>query len=191
MSCVHRAPAALKLGVAVTLIVGLAALPAQHAGWGLLALLPLLVVARLARLEPEFLLRRFAFGLPFLLAVASLSLFQAHGLRVGLGLLAKSATSLFTLQLLASTMPVPELLRVLRRLHCPELLCEAIALLSRYSSLLLEEARRMRRARAGRTFQTSRLLVWAALGNSLGLLFVRTVSRAERVQIAMRSRGGP
>jgi energy-coupling factor transporter transmembrane protein EcfT len=32
--------------------------------------------------------------------------------------------------------------------------------------------------------------VWLLLGNSLGLLFVRTLSRAERVQAAMRSRGG-
>jgi energy-coupling factor transporter transmembrane protein EcfT len=48
----------------------------------------------------------------------------------------------------------------------------------------------MRRARAGRTLRSSRLSLWRALGNSIGLLFVRTVSRAERVHAAMRSRGG-
>jgi len=190
MSSVHRAPAALKLGVALALIFGLAALPAQHALWGLWALAPLLSVAVLARLPLEPLLRRWALGLPFLLGVASLSLLQPHGLRLGLGLLAKSAICLFTLQLLASTTTLPELLGTLRRMHFPEPLCEAIALLSRYSTLLAEEARRMRRARAGRTLRASRVLTWLALGNSLGLLFVRTVSRAERVQIAMRSRGG-
>jgi cobalt/nickel transport system permease protein len=190
MSCVHRAPAALKLGVALALIFGLAALPAQHTLWGLVALAPLFVVVRLARLQPKLLLRRLALGVPFLLGVASLSLFQAHGLRVSLGLLAKSAICLFTLQLLASTTTVPELLGTLRRMHLPEPVCEAIALLARYSSLLVDEARRMRRARAGRTLQASRWLEWLALGNSLGLLFVRTVSRAERVQVAMRSRGG-
>jgi cobalt/nickel transport system permease protein len=190
MSSVHRAPAALKLGVALTFILGLAALPAQHSLWGLCALAPLLLLALLARLELKGLLRRWLLGIPFLVGVASLSLFQPHGLWVGLGLLAKSAICLLTLQLLASTTTLSELLRTFRRMHLPESLCEAIALLARYSSLLVDEARRMRRARAGRTLQTSRWLVWLALGNSIGLLFVRTVSRAERVQIAMRSRGG-
>ena len=190
MSPIHRASAALKLGVSLALILGLAALPAQHTLWGLWALPPLLLVAVLARLGFEATLLRFVRGVPFLLGVASLSLFQPHGLRIGLGLLAKSGICLFTLQLLASTTPLSELLQTLRRLHVPEPLCETLALLSRYSSLLVDEARRMRRARAGRTLHASRVRLWLGLGNSLGLLFVRTVSRAERVQVAMRSRGG-
>jgi len=190
MSPVHRAPAALKLGASLALVLGLAALPARHACWALSALLPLLALAVWARLELKALLRRLALGAPFLLGVASLALFQAHGLKAGLGLFVKSTICLFTLQLLGSTTPIAELVRCLRRLHVPELLCEVIALLSRYSSLLVDEARRMRRARAGRTLRASRVRLWLGLGNSLGLLFIRTVSRAERVQIAMRSRGG-
>jgi len=190
MSPIHRAPAGLKLAASAVLILGLAALPAGRAGWGLCVLPVLLLITVLARLELKAQLSRWAFGLPFLLGVASLAAFQPHGLRIGLGLLLKSAISLFTLQLLASTTPIHELLWVLRRLRVPEPLCDALALLARYSSLLSEEARRMRRARAGRTLRASRFLLWRALGTSLGLLFVRTVSRAERVQIAMRSRGG-
>jgi len=190
MSCVHRAPAGLKLGVSLALILGLAALPAQDSWWALVVLPALFAVAMLARLELKALLVRLALGAPFLLGVASLSLFQAHGLRESLGSFTKSAICLLTLQLLGSTTPMPELLHTLRRLHVPELLCEVIALLSRYFSLLTDEARRMRRARAGRTLRASRVRLWLALGNSLGLLFIRTVSRAERVQTAMRSRGG-
>ncbi|HYQ31332.1 MAG TPA: CbiQ family ECF transporter T component [Polyangiaceae bacterium] len=190
MSPVHRAPAALKLGLALALIMGLAALPAEHALWALAALLPLLLIARLARLQLRSLLVRWAAGAPFLLGVASLALFQPHGLQTSLGLLVRAAICLLALQLLASVTPISELLRTLRRLHVPVLLCDAIGLLSRYSGLLSDEARRMRRARAGRTLRTSRWQVWLLLGNSLGLLFVRTLSRAERVQAAMRSRGG-
>jgi cobalt/nickel transport system permease protein len=190
MSPIHRAPAALKLGTSLALILGLAALPAEHTLWGLCALPPLLLVSVLARLELKSLLLRLTLAAPFLLGVASLSMFRPHGLEACLGLLAKSAICLFTLQLLASTTPLTELVQTLRRLHVPELLCEVIALLSRYASLLVDEARRMRRARAGRTLSPSRWLLWSALGNSIGLLFIRTVSRAERVQIAMRSRGG-
>jgi cobalt/nickel transport system permease protein len=190
MSPIHRAPAALKLGICLALILGLAALPAEHTLWGLCALPALLLVCALARLQFKSLLLRLALAAPFLLGVASLSLLQPHGLEASLGLLIKSAICLFTLQLLASTTPLSEHVQTLRRLYVPELLCEVIALLSRYSSLLVDEARRMRRARTGRTLSTSRWLLWSALGNSIGLLFVRTVSRAERVQVAMRSRGG-
>lgn len=191
MSFVHRAPAALKLGASLALILGLAALPVEHSLWALGGLPPLLLLAVLARLNLKELLLRLSLAAPFLLGVASLALFQPHGLRAALGLLAKSAVCLCTLQLLARTTPLAELLRTLRRMHVPELLCEALALLARYSSLLIDEARRMRRARAGRTLRASRWHFWRAQGNSLGLLFVRSVSRAERIQIAMRARGGP
>ena len=190
MSSIHRAPAGLKLGVSLALILGLAALPAERAGWALCALPLLLLIARWARLPLASVLLGLAAGAPFLLGVASLAWFQPHGLSRSLGLLAKSGVCLFALQILARTTPIAELVRSLRRVHCPELLCETIALLSRYSTLLVDEARRMRRARAGRTLRASRWRVWLALGNSIGLLFVRTVARAERVQIAMRSRGG-
>jgi cobalt/nickel transport system permease protein len=190
MSGIHRAPAGLKLGICLALIGGMAALPARHALWALALLPALLVVAMLARISLVPLLRRWALGFPFLLGAASLALFQPHGLGAALGSLAKAAVCLFSLQLLASTTPLVELLGSLRRMHVPELLCETLALLARYSSLLGEEARRMGRARAGRTLCASRWLLWQALGRSLGLLFIRTVSRAERVQIAMRSRGG-
>jgi len=192
MSCVHRAPAGLKLGVCLALILGLATLPAQHPWWALAALPGLLLVALLSRLELAPLLRRFSLGLPFLLGAASLSLFQPHGLalELALGAFVKAAICLFSLLLLSSTTPLSELVSSLRRVHVPELLCETLLLLARYSALLSDEARRMRRARAGRTLRASRWQLWRALGNSLGLLFIRTVSRAERVQLAMRSRGG-
>jgi len=190
MSAVHRASAGLKLGVALALILGLAALPAERAWWGLCALPPLFALALLARIPIATLLSRWALATPFLLAAASLGYFQPHGLRVGLALLAKSAVCLLTLQLLIATTPITELTRSLRRLQLPLVLCETIALLARYSELLGDEARRMRRARAGRTLRASRFQEWLMEGNDLGLLFVRTVSRAERVQSAMRSRGG-
>lgn len=190
MSAVHRASAGLKLGVASALILGLAALPAERAWWGLCALPLLLALARLARLSLSTLFSRWALGAPFLLSAASLAYFQPRGLQLALGLLAKSALCLLALQLLVSTTPISELVRTLRRLRVPAVLCDTIALLARYSELLGDEARRMRRARAGRTLRSSRWLEWLALGNSLGLLFVRTVARAERVQSAMRSRGG-
>ena len=190
MSCIHRASAGLKLGMCLVLMGGLAALPSRHSPWALATLPVLLVVVLLSGLEFGPLLRRLALGLPFLCGAASLALFQPQGLPIALGSLLKAAIGLFALQLLASTTPLSELVRSLRSMRVPELLCDTLALLARYSSLLGEEARRMRRARAGRTLHASRFQLWRALANSIGLLFVRTVARAERVQVAMRSRGG-
>jgi len=190
MSRVQRAPAGLKLGLASALILGLAALPAQHAWWGLCALPPLLGVAVFARLSLKRLMSRWVLALPIVLSAATLAAFQPRGFNLGLALLLKSAVCLLALQLLTCTTPERELVRTLRRLHVPGALCDTIALLSRYSELLSDEARRMRRARAGRTLRSSRWQEWRALGHSLGLLFVRSVSRAERVQSAMRARGG-
>jgi cobalt/nickel transport system permease protein len=182
--------AALKLGLSLVLILGVGALPVQHVGWGLLALPVLLVIAVSAKVDVGPLLRRTARALPFLLGLAGLALFQAHGGSRFLALLTKSVVSVCTLQVLIATTPIPELIRALRRAHVPDVLCSTIALLARYLLLIADESKRMRRARAGRTLHASRWALWLALANSIGLLFVRSVQRAERVQAAMRARGG-
>jgi cobalt/nickel transport system permease protein len=181
---------ALKLGLSLAMILGVGALPAQRAGWGLLAIPVLSVIAALAKVELRSLLRRTLKAAPFLLGLASLSLFQNHGGARFFGLFSKSLVSVCTLQLLIATTPMPELIRALRRAHVPEVLCSTVALLSRYLFLIADESKRMRRARAGRTLRASRWALWRALANSVGLLFVRSVQRAERVQAAMRARGG-
>ena len=188
---VAGARATYKIVATLALILGVGALPAQHALWGLGALPALLAVALVARLPVRALLRRLLLALPFLLGVAFLTLFQRHGAAAFLALLVKATVSLLAVQVLALTTPLSDLLRALRRARVPEVLCTTIALLHRYLHLLVDESARMRRARAGRTLRAGRTGVWRAEGNSLGLLFVRTVGRAERVQAAMRSRGAP
>jgi len=182
--------ASLKLGASLALILGVGTLPVRHALWGLLALPLLLLGALLARVELRALVARLAVALPFVLGVASLALFGHAGFERFLALLVKSGVSILTLQLLTQTTPISELLLALRRAHLPEVLCSTISLLHRYLFVMADESKRMRRARAGRTLQSSRFALWRALGSSIGLLFVRTVSRAERVHAAMRARGG-
>ncbi len=189
-SVVHRAPVAVKLGVSLALILGVGALPAQHAWWGLGALPVLFVIARLAKLRVRALLVRRVWAVPLLLGLSGLAMLEQRGTAPVFALIVKSTLSILTLQVLTHTTPVSELLRTLRRLHVPEVLCTTISLLHRYLFVLADESRRMRRARAGRTLRVSRWALWAALGNSIGLLFVRSVSRAERVHAAMRARGG-
>lgn len=153
--------------------------------------IPVLVgVAAWARVELRVLWRRVLGVAPLLVGIAGLALFQGRGWPVFVGILAKTGVSVLTLQLLTQTTRISELLSTLRRAHVPDVLCITIGLSHRYLFLLAEESKRMQRARAGRTLRGGRWALWGALGNSLGLLFVRTLSRAERVQAAMRSRGG-
>lgn len=186
-----RSPAARKLALTLGVILLVNALPARHAPWGLVLLPALIGAARVAGLRLRAWLKRSLIALPFVLSVSLLGLFQPHGGVLFLAVLVKSTVSLLAVQLLLQTTPASALLRTLRRVHVPEILCSTILLLQRYWFLLADEAARMRRARAGRTLRAGRLELWRAQGNALGLLFVRTVSRAERVQAAMRARGAP
>lgn len=179
---------ALKLGLSLAVILGVAALPAQQAQWVLLVVPLLLVLAALSHVVRPV-LRGTLKALPFLVGLSSLSLFHGRGALL-LGVFSKALVSVLTLQILIATTPTAELIRALRRARVPEVLCSTVALLARYSFLIGDESTRMRRARAGRTMRASRWAVWRALGSSVGLLFVRSVQRAERVQAAMRARGG-
>ena len=82
-----------------------------------------------------------------------------------------------------------DLLDVLKRWHVPALLVTTLALMYRYLFLLIDEAERMNRARASRTFIAGRRRSWRALGSLIGQLGVRSTERAERIYAAMRARG--
>ncbi len=64
-----------------------------------------------------------------------------------------------------------------------------LALMYRYLFVLMDEAERMQRARASRTFTKPGLRSWKTLGTVVGQLFVRSSERAERIYSAMCARG--
>ncbi|MEI2701488.1 MAG: CbiQ family ECF transporter T component [Baekduia sp.] len=55
--------------------------------------------------------------------------------------------------------------------------------------MLIDEAERMRRARAARTMTRRRWHVWRMSSGVIGRLFVRASERAERLYGAMLARG--
>jgi cobalt/nickel transport system permease protein len=188
-SAVHRAPAAAKLAGALAVILG--TLLAPPGTWWPFAVLgaALALVALLSRLPALLLLQRLLLLEPLVLGVALLAWLQPHGGVVFLTLVARSTLCLLAVLLLSLTTPFHDLLRVLRRLHVPALLVTTLALMHRYLAVLLDESQRMRRARASRTFVTSRRRTWHALASVAGQLFVRSSERAERIYAAMCARG--
>ena len=185
-SPVHRLPAGVKLSAALLLVLSLVLAPLPAGAW--LALL-LVTVAFLSRLPWGFLLRRVLLLEPFVLGIALLALFQPNGLKVFAAIAVRSTLCLFTMVLLSNTTPFSELLNVLKRVRVPALLVTTLALMYRYLFVLVDEAERMQRARACRTFDRRRWHGWKTLGTVAGQLFVRSTERAERIYAAMLARG--
>jgi cobalt/nickel transport system permease protein len=188
-SPVHRRPAGVKLGVALATVLFTVSLPVGAfvplgAVAGLLA-----VVTAVSRVPPGFLLRRLVLLEPLVLGASGLSLLQPGGGRVFATLAAKTTLCLLTMLLLANTTPFAEILRVMRRVRVPALLVDTVALLYRYLFVLTDEAQRMRRARASRSYRPGRWWTWRGRAALLGQLFVRSSERAERIYAAMVARG--
>ena len=188
-SPVHRLPAGLKLVVALAVVVVSVTSPIGAWLWFAAAGLALVVIAVLAHLPLGFVARRLLLLEPFVLGVSLLALLQPDGGRIFVSLVVKSTVCLLTMIVLSSTTPFADLLQVLRRLRTPAIFVTTLALLYRYLFVLVDESQRLARARASRTLVPSRRRAWRLLGTGLGMLFVRSSERAERIYAAMLARG--
>jgi cobalt/nickel transport system permease protein len=188
-SPIHRLPPAVKVAGAIMLVAGIAILPLSQARWlavpaGLLvALLPL------SRLPLRFVLRRLLLLEPLVIGVSCMALFQDDGGRRFAFLVTKTTLCLLTMIILAGTTPFSAMLRVLRNAHVPSLLITTLALMYRYLFVLTDEATRMRRARAARTFAPTHSRRWRLSASVIAQLFLRAAGRAQRIYLAMCARG--
>lgn len=82
------------------------------------------------------------------------------------------------------------LIGALGRAGAPQTLAAAAALALRYQSVLEDESRRMRRAKAARSAQGGWLADWRLLPRLIGVLWIRSYERSERIHHAMLARGG-
>jgi cobalt/nickel transport system permease protein len=188
-SPIHRLPAGLKIVAALAALVAIVTVPVAHLAFFAALAFALLLAAAASLVPGAFLLKRMIFLEPMVLGVAVLSLLSPGGLHTFAAIVLRGTLCITTTVLLANTTPLSEILRVLRRFHVPPLLVTTLALMHRYLFVLLEESRRMRRARACRTFTPDRRRAWATLASVVGQLFLRSVDRAERVYAAMCARG--
>jgi cobalt/nickel transport system permease protein len=188
-SALHRAPASGKLAGALALVLTVVLLPRTQ--WAGLLVVAVILAGLLAvsRIHILFLLKRLLLLEPLVLGVAGLMLFQPGGGRIFAVVMLKANLCLLTTILLANTTPFTELVRVLQRLRVPWIFVTTLTLMHRYLFVLADEAERMRRARASRTFTRGRRFQWQALASVVGQLFVRASERAERIYNAMCARG--
>lgn len=115
-----------------------------------------------------------------------------EGLRSAAAVEMKSLGALAAVNLLIATTPLPDVWDALVSIGLPAVFVNIADLTSRYFNTIGDEATRMLRALESRAFRPCRLLRWADLkiyGSGLGLLFTKSLDRAERVYNAMLSRG--
>ncbi len=188
-SVIHRLPAAAKLGVGLVIIVGTVVAPIQWHAWFIGVSGVLTLVLFLSRLPLFFLIKRLLVLSPFVLGVALVNALEPVGRTDWSVVAIKSMLCLLTVILVSNTTPFSRILLVLKSIHVPALLITTMALMYRYLFVLADEAERMRRARASRTFTRARRFHWHTLATIVGQLFVRASERAERIYDAMCARG--
>lgn len=188
-SPIHRVHASVKLIAALALVVAVVLLPPSRPGFLAAVAAFLVAVAALTRIPWSALAWRVAVLEPFVLGVAILALFQPGGWRLFLVLIAKSTLCLLTMVLLSNTTPFSDLLHLAKAWRMPALLVTTLSLMYRYLFVLVDEAQRMGRARASRTFVLQRRWAWHAMATVVSQLFIRSSERAERIYAAMCARG--
>lgn len=112
-----------------------------------------------------------------------------NGLTILGSVTSKAMLSLLILNTLTLSTSIPLLLHGLMVLRTPPLLVAILASMYRYTSVLIAEFHAMRCAALSRNFSGNNLRRRQVIGNMIGMLFVRTCDRGERIHQAMLARG--
>jgi cobalt/nickel transport system permease protein len=203
----------VKLITAVAFIVAVAITPdgAWPAYVLLVALATSVIVA--SRLSVGFVWRRSVVALPFAFAAISVAfatpgraLFEVAiwrwqvaltdaGLVRFASIVLKAWLSVQVAIVLTATTAFPALLQAMRGLGIPQVLVGTFGFTYRYLFIIADEALRLMRARSARSGaiagRSGGSILWRArvTGNMAGSLFLRSLSRSERVYHAMVARG--
>jgi cobalt/nickel transport system permease protein len=116
--------------------------------------------------------------------------FNLRGLQLAATIGAKAVAITLLMEPLLATAPLPVTLHGLSRLGAPDVIGQMVLLSYRYLHVFSHEARRMSAGMQVRGFRKrTDLQTLHAVANFLGMLFVRSFERTERVFDAMRARG--
>ena len=201
-SRVHHLPSEVKLVAVFAFAVAAATTPRDDVVAFAGLALALAFATRAARVRARFLIVRLAVVTPFLLAALLLP-FVASGPRItvlgmslaveglwgGFGMASRALLGAGASLLLVATTEVPDLLRGLERLRVPPLLTQIASFMIRYLEVVAGEVARQRRAMTARGFDPRWLWQLGPIASGLGVLFIRSYERGERIHDAMRARG--
>lgn len=164
--------------------------PYYYAAVALLVLVSRVPASRLAKrclAAAPFLLM--AAALPWTAAVLGGSTSGIDPARFGASVLLRGFAAILLLVLLTSTSAFHRLLWGLRKLRIPEALSQIVTLMYRQLFILTDEWRRAAQARECRSAGRLKLSPLSVYGKQLGVIFLRSWDRADRVHAAMTVRG--
>jgi cobalt/nickel transport system permease protein len=200
-TCIHRLDPRAKVIATMLFLITVISFPNYEVAALIpFFLFPVLLMA-VGEVPAGFILMRVLLVSPFALLIGIFNPFLdtrivgvIAGIPVSAGLLSfvsillKFALTVSATLLLIATTSFPGVCHALRQLRFPVLFVSQLLFLYRYLFVLMEEAMRVIRARDMRSFGTrgAGMRVFVRL---IGILFLRTVDRAERIYYAMLSRG--
>jgi cobalt/nickel transport system permease protein len=198
---IHRLDARIKLITTMLFIIVVVSFPKYE----LSRLIPFFIfpvfMSAAGEIPAGFILKKLFFASPFILFVAvfnpildtvpmySLSGFNISGGWVScVSILIRFLLTISSAILLIATTSFPGVCRALEKLYVPKVFVMQLFFLYRYLFVLAEETMRMIRAIKMRTFGRKNQGIKIFI-NTVGILFVKTVERSERIYQSMCSRG--
>ena len=207
-SFVHRLDPRTKLLCSLAFILAVVLTPSGT--WKVFAvyLLVLLVLIWLSRLPPMYVFKKSLVIFPFVIMIAIFVPFfkqgqvaaswdigswhiaiTYEGLAVLVNVIVKSWLCILCLIVLSSSTKFEQLLHGMYRLRVPQVFVQITSFMYRYMFVLADQAMRMQMARDSRNYGLNRSNIFKTMGNMIGMLFIRSYERAERIYAAMLSRG--
>lgn len=187
-SPIHKLPALFKIIFSFIFLIYVVLL--KEAWWNYLIIFSLLLFfIFLSHIPPLFVFKRAGVILPFVLLVTIfLPFFKEDGLKMAIITFTKSFLSIIILILLISTTKFSDLISGLSKLRVPNIILMMLSFIYRYFFVLIDEAERMERAARLRSNQEGSKLL-KTLSNIVGILFIRSYEKSERIYNAMFLRG--
>ena len=198
---IHALDPCAKLLTALLYIIAVMSFPRDNISGVLPFLIYPVVLAGAADIPTGYLLKRMGAALPFLLFIGLFNpIFDREiALRIGAieisggwvsfcSIVFRGMLTIAAAIILIATTGWYGVCMAFERIGVPRLFVVQLLLVYRYLFVLLEEAAQMTRARALRSFSGKGLgiNIWGTL---IGHLLLRTIARAERIHLAMFSRG--
>jgi cobalt/nickel transport system permease protein len=168
----------------------------------------LLTWGTIARPPLKKVMQRLLLLIPFYILILSASLFSTEGnslvtfklmvielsitdysINNFIQMLMKSSLSIIALIIFSLSENRSELFRGLSSLNFPKILLSILFITIRYIDIIGSQLRQMLRARSARSYNVSFRKKFRSTGEILGSLFLRSITRSERLYMSMLARG--
>ncbi|MCS7213318.1 MAG: hypothetical protein NZ927_03740 [Candidatus Calescibacterium sp.] len=185
-SPVHKINPVLKLILFLSIGILLNIIPFQIVTYILIGSVTL-VITYLSKVPLIFILKRTLVILPFVFVIALTNFFSKLSESTVLYKTFLNAYIMITLLiLLTQTTKFPEMLKSLSYLRVPKLILVLLSFIYRYFFILIDEAEKMIYSAKIRTYKRLKI---RTIGAMIGVLFIKTYDRSERVYWSMLLRG--